>query len=241
MRTTKEYFGGPGLPDFHRAFWPSKVLYMARNGKVMLGTPAFPRQAQWRIVVMPDGIIQLFTNAYPTRLMDSYEACVRYTETVKCQTMVGSSPMPPAKEAGWKIDHSGVFRNVGKADEMEYVFLREYHSSKNLYIHHLNWEGKLCSPSDYDCPGPVGNLLFWPSVFGHVEIPITDSPMTTAGLVFHYIGMGVIIFIAIFLCVMNARLDNKLTHLDDNVLTGPANCIRYIVTCELCAGGRRLR
>jgi hypothetical protein len=223
-------------------FGTAQKLYMLPNGKVMLGTPRSPSQAQWRIVVAPDGVMKLFTNAYPSRLLDSYEHCIKFTEVVKCQTLVGSTWQPPAKDTGWKLDHSGEHSGTEKFEEAgEYVFLRDFHSSKRLYVHHLTHEVHLCSPSDYNCPGPFGNLQFTPSIHGHVEIPITYPPPTTFENIFQWIGMIVIILVAIFLCVMNARLDNKITHLDDNMLTGPANCLRAVVTCDLCGHSTRGR
>lgn len=222
-------------------FGGSQILYMLKNGKVMMGTPANPAQAQWRIVVTPDKVLKLFTMAYPYRYMDSYEHCIRFAETTKCQTLVGSSINPPARDTGWKLDHSGVYDESasGFAEHGEYVFLRDFYSSKNLYVHHLTREVLLCSPSDYDCPGPYGSLMFTPTIHGHLEIPISYPPPTPVMLVFQWIGLGLIIIIALFLCVMNARLDNKITHLDDNILTGPTHFVRAIVMCELC--GHRSR
>lgn len=226
-------------------FGTSHLLYMTPDGRVILGDPVSNAQAQWRIVVNPDGIMKLFTNAYPSRLLDSYEHCVQFTETVKCQTMLGGMWKPAARDTGWAIDHSGDYAGDHQgsfAEAGEYVWLRDFESSKNMYIHHLTHEARLCSPSDYNCPGTFGNLVFTPSIHGHVEIPLTYPPPTTTQQVFHYIGIILIIIIALFLCIMNARLDNKLTHLDDNVLTRPANCLKAIVTCELCSyGGTRRR
>jgi hypothetical protein len=209
---------------------------MMKNGKVMMGVPPMESQAQWRIVVTPDGIMKIFTNAYPYRYLDSYEHCVRFTEAVKCQTLVGSSINPPAKDTGWKLDHSGVFAddNGHFEEHGEYLFLRDFYSSKNLYIHHYTHEAMLCSPSDSGCPGAFGSLMFTPTIHGHIEVEITYPPPTTGQQIFHWIGMGLIIFIAIFLCVMNARLDNKATHLDDTMFTGPAKFVRSCVACELC-------
>eukprot|EP00746_Dinoflagellata_sp_MGD_P090481 gnl/MRDRNA2_/MRDRNA2_35739_c0_seq1.p1 gnl/MRDRNA2_/MRDRNA2_35739_c0~~gnl/MRDRNA2_/MRDRNA2_35739_c0_seq1.p1 ORF type:complete len:360 (+),score=24.63 gnl/MRDRNA2_/MRDRNA2_35739_c0_seq1:70-1149(+) len=227
---------------YTQQYGEAEKLYMLKNGKVMLGKPQSPAQAQWRIVVGVDGVMKLFTNAYPYRYLDSYEHCVRFTESVKCRTMVGSSINPPARDTGWKLDHSEVFAPSveGTFDEtLEYVYLRDFASSKNLFIHHYTKEAMLCSPSDSDCPGMYGNLMFTPTIHGHIEIPITDPPLTTAQTVFHWIGTGLIITIAICLCVFNAQLDNKNTHLDDTVMTAPAKLIRGCVTCSLCGGGRR--
>jgi len=216
----------------------SKKLYMLPNGKVMLGTPQHPTQAQWRIVVLPDGLMNFFTNAYPNRLMDSYEKCIKFTETVKCQTLVGSTVQPPARGTGWKLDHSGVFDKNAEAtvqEASEFLILRDYESSSNLYIHHLTNEALLCSPGDSNCPGPGGHIFFDPNIFLELEVKFTYPPNTAAEYVFQWVGMTFIIIIALCLCVMNARLDNHATHIDDTILTGPANFIRNIVTCS-CFG-----
>jgi hypothetical protein len=162
-----------------KAWGESQHLYMLADGKVKIGIPPDPLAATWRIAVTKSGVKMLYTDRYPTTVLNEYETCTEYMDDYgltydKCQLIVGHAANPRADEMGWYLELDFKLHHIDHKNP--YVNIRSAHSGSLFYIDPQTLTGRECDETSRNCPGEFGDFHFNPPLFGRNDIQLDRSP-----------------------------------------------------------------
>lgn len=199
-----------------KVFGTSNLLYMAPGGKVMLGQPADPRQAQWKIAVTPNGVKHLWTEAFPQATLQEYERCEARMDTksgltyTSCVVSVGHALEPSASDTGWYVEiHSpGYFQ------------LRSIHDDHILFVTE-DKAVECCDALNMWCPSSYGALRFDPPLARFVFDEAEWDSQSGGSIKLYFLSYCVAICLTCALCGLHSelhkRFDVKETRFDDGL------------------------